>query len=460
MKMILNWIEPNKQIAESEKKFSNKKLWDLIAPLFVEQFLVMFVGIANTLMVSYAGEEAVSGVSLMNMLDTIFIYIFVALATGAAVVISQYIGRSEKEMSDLAASQVLTLATLVSFVSLMFIALFNRQILNLLFGNVDPKVMDASVRYFTIIAYSYPALAIYNSCAAIFRSMGKTSTTMVVSMIMNVVSVIGNYIGVFILNAGVEGVAWPTFIARGVAAIIMLYLSFNENQAITLRVKQVFSWHSDMQKRILHIAIPNSIEQGLFQISKVILSTIIVVFGTTQIAANGVAQSFWSMAALMGVALNPAFITVIGQSLGSKHIDAAKYYMEKLLKITFVTSILWNFFILAITPLILNFYDLSLEAKNLIFILVFIHNVFNAFVFPLSSPFSSGIRAAGDVRFAMNVSIFATVVVRVAFSYLLALYLNMGVIGIAIAMGIDWVVRAVFMAYRYRSNKWLQHQVI
>ncbi len=460
MRMILNWIEPNVKVTESEKKFSNKKLWDLIAPLFVEQFLVMLIGIADTLMVSYAGEAAVSGVSLVNMFITIFIYIFVALASGAAVVISQYVGKGDKELSDIAASQILTLSSLISFVALAFVLIFNHQILGLLFGTVDPSVMEASVTYLSITTFSFPALAIYNSSAAMFRSMGKTKKTMHVSLIMNLVNVIGNYIGIFILHAGVAGVAWPSFISRVLAAVIMVVWAFNPDQSVTLRIKHIFSWHADMMKRILNIAIPNSVEQGLFQISKVALSTITALFGTSQIAANGVAQSFWSMSALIGVALNPAFITVIGQSLGAKSIEAAKYYMLKLLRITYISSVVWNVLILVATPFVLNLYDLSAETKNLIIILVLIHNSFNALVFPVSSPFSSGIRAAGDVKFAMKVSMFATVVVRVVLSYIFAIVFNLGVIGIALAMGVDWTTRAIFMAYRFRSEKWLQFQVI
>ena len=215
-----------------------------------------------------------------------------------------------------------------------------------------------------------------------------------------------------------------------------------------------------MMKRILRIAIPNSIEQGLFQVSKVVLSSITALFGTSQIAANGVAQSFWSMAALVGVAFGPAFITIIGQTLGSKDIEAAKYYMVKLLKITILSSVAWNALMLVIVPIALMAYDLSPETKQLVIILVIIHNLFNAFVFPISSPFTNGLRAGGDVRYAMFVSIFATVVVRVILSYLFGIVFNLGVIGIALAMGVDWCVRAFLSLRRYQSGRWLAHQVI
>lgn len=460
MTWITRWIEPKQHIPEERKVFDNAYLKQLILPLFIEQFLVMSVGIADTLMVSYVGEAAVSGVSLVNMFITIFIYIFTALASGGAVVVSQAIGRKDRKLSDLAASQLVTLSSVISLIALVVTLASRQTILNWLFGSVEPAVMEASVTYLTIMTYTFPAIALYNAGAALFRSMGRTKSTMHLSLWMNGINIIGNYIGVFVLGSGVAGVAWPTFISRVFAATVIITWCFREKQELTLRVKQIFNWHADMMKRILRIAIPNSIEQGLFQISKVVLSAITALFGTSQIAANGVAQSFWSMAALVGVSFGPAFITIIGQSLGAKDVEAAKYYMVKLLKITLLSSLIWNILMIAVVPLALMAYDLTPETKQLVFTLVIIHNLFNALAFPVAFPFTNGLRAAGDVRYAMYVSIFATVIVRVSLSYLFGIVFNLGVIGIALAMGIDWCVRAFLSLRRYSSGRWLAHQVI
>lgn len=460
MTWISKWVEPKNQISEERKIFKNSYLKQLILPLFVEQFLVMLVGISDTLMVSYAGEAAVSGVSLVNMFITIFIYIFTALASGGAVVVSQAIGRKDRSLTDLAASQLVTLSGVISIFSLI-VTLSTRQIiLGWLFGSVEPAVMEASITYLTIMTYTFPAIALYNAGAALFRSMGRTKSTMHISLWMNGINIVGNYIGVFILKAGVAGVAWPTFISRVFAAAVIIIWCFRENQELTLRIKQIMSWHSDMMKRILRIAIPNSIEQGLFQISKVVLSSITALFGTSQIAANGVAQGFWSMSALIGVSFGPAFITIIGQTLGSKDIEAAKYYMIKLLKIALLSSVVWNAIMLVIVPFALMAYDLTPETKQLVIILVIIHNLFNALAFPISFPFTNGLRAAGDVKYAMYTSIFATVIMRVILSYLFGIVFNLGVIGIALAMGLDWCIRAFLSMRRYQNGKWLSHQVI
>jgi len=460
----MNWlakiIEPRVQIDSGSKSFSNRYLFGLILPLIGEQLMIMLVGIADTLMVSYAGESAVSGVTLVNMFATIFIYIFSALAAGGSVIVSQYIGKKDKANGDLAASQIITVGIILSTVLMVFVLGFYRQILRLLFGEVDPLVMTASITYLKITAYSFPAMAVYSGGAALYRTMGKTRTIMHLSIVMNLINVIGNAIGVFVLHAGVAGVAWPSFISRTFAAVYIIYLCYTKNNEVQIRTKYLINWNRKMIKTIMGIAVPNGIENGMFQLAKVVLSTITALFGTSQIAANGVAQSFWSLAALIGIAMGSAFITVIGQCIGAKDYEAADYYMHKLLRISFVASSAWNAFILGITPIVLMLYQLPPETKRLVFILVLIHNLFNALVFPVSSPFSNGLRAAGDVKYTMYISIFSTVVCRVILSAVFGIWMNLGVIGIALAMVCDWSIRAILIEMRYKSNKWKSFQVI
>lgn len=362
----------------------------MIVPLFFEQLLVMLVGIADTLVISYAGEFAVSGVSLVNQFNTIFIYIFTALASGGAVVVSQYIGSGDKDNAEKSSSQLLMFSVLLSLLIGTLVIIGNRAMLGLLFGGVEDSVMDACVVYLRISAYSYPALAIYNAGAAIYRSLGKTKVTMYISVLANIINVVGNIIGVFALKAGVAGVAYPSLIARAFSAVVITYLCFRQSAELHYQTKWIFAWDSGMLKRILNIAVPNGVENGLFQLVKVALSSIVALFGTYQIAANGVAQSIWSLAALMGVAMSTAFIPVIGQCMGADDTDEAEYYFKKLMKITVIASVAWNVIILAAAPLMLTAYDLSAEAKRLVLWLVVIHNVFNALAFPFSGGGSLG----------------------------------------------------------------------
>lgn len=440
--------------------FSNQELKAMIVPLFLEQLLMALVGIADVFVVGFVGEAAVSGVSLVNSFNTIFLNLFVALASGGAVVISQYIGRQERIRAGEAATQLLTASVLFSIVIFVDVLLTNAPLMRLMFGRVEDDVMDACVTYLRISAYSYPALAIYNAGAALYRSFGKTSTTMYLSITANVINVIGNCIGVFILRAGVAGVAWPSLISRVFSAAIITILCFSRKNPVRYIKAWIFRLDGELQKRILRIAVPNGVESGIFQLVKVALSSVVALFGTYQIAANGVAQSIWSMASLVSVAMGPVFITVIGQCMGAGAIEQAELYFKKLMKITLVFAIIWNALIFAATPVLLSFYALAEETKRLTILLVLIHNIFSAIAFPFADPLGKGLRAAGDVRFTTAISLVTTIGVRLVFSVLFGITLDMGVMGIAFAMCLDWSIRGIIFILRQKSGKWKAFQVI
>ena len=432
--------------------FSNDDLKRLIIPLFLEQLLVALVGISDVFMVGFAGETAVSGVSLVNAFNTIFINLFTALASGGAVVISQYIGRKDNENSGKSASQLLLASILFSVCVSVIILIFNIQILKLMFGRVESGVMEACITYLKISAYSYPALAIYNAGAGLYRSLGKTSTTMYISILANIINVVGNFIGVFLLNLGVAGVAWPSLISRTFSAVVITVLCFCGTNSVRYNKKWIFRLDTGLQKKILNIAVPNGVESGIFQLVKVALSSVVALFGTYQIAANGVAQSIWSMASLVSVAMGPAFITVIGQCMGAGKIKEAEFYFKKLTGIAVKFAIVWNVFVFACTPILLHFSSLETETKNLTIILVLVHNIFSAIAFPFADPLGKGLRATGDIKFTTAISLFTTIGVRLVFSILFAIVMNLGVIGIAFAMCLDWSARGIIFWIRFKRK--------
>lgn len=440
--------------------FSNKDLKNLIVPLFLEQLLMALVGIADVFVIGFVGEAAVSGVSLVNSFNTIFLNLFTALASGGAVVISQYIGHKDKEHAGQAASQLLTASVILSVAISVVILLTNASLMRLMFGKVDADVMDACVTYLRISAYSYPALAIYNAGAVLYRSFGKTSTTMYISILANIINVIGNCIGVFGLHAGVVGVAVPSLVSRCFSAVVITILCFSAKNPVSYLGSWIMKLDVSLQKKILRIAVPNGVESGVFQLVKVALSSVVALFGTYQIAANGVAQSIWSLAALVCVTMGPVFITVIGQCMGAGDIEQAEMYFRKLTKITLVFAIAWNALIFAVTPVFMSFYALEEQTKRLVILLVLIHNIFNAVAFTFADPLGKGLRATGDVKFTTATSLFTTIGVRLIFSMIFGIWLNLGVIGIAFAMCLDWSVRGIIFWWRFKQGKWKTFKVI
>ncbi|RGQ39943.1 MATE family efflux transporter [Thomasclavelia ramosa] len=440
--------------------FSNKALKKLILPLIIEQILIMAVGVADTVMVSYAGEVAISGVGLVDMFNNLIITVLAAIDAGGAIIVSQYIGNKDRKNANKASSQLLTITIVIATVIMLGCLVFHRILLSTFFGAIEMDVMKAATTYFLISAISFPFLGVYNSAAALYRSMEKTRTTMYVSILMNIINVVGNYIGVFILHAGVAGVAVPTLISRIVAAIIMFALSLNSSNLVYVKIKNVFAWNQEMISRILKIAVPNGIENGLFTLGRVLVTSIVALFGTSQIAANSVAGSIDQITVVVVNAINLGIVVVVGQCIGANDYEQAKYYIKKLMKISYIVTGIIGSAVILLLPWILNLYSLSSEARNLTFILVIMHNIMATALHPTAFVLPNGLRAAGDVKFSMVVGIVSMILFRLGAAVLFGIIFNLGIIGVWIAMGSDWLCRSVCFVIRFIKGKWRQFKVI
>ena len=433
--------------------FSKNALKKLIIPLIIEQILAVTVGMADTMMVSHAGEAAISGVSLVDMINNLLISVFAALATGGAVVTAQFIGGKKKEKSLESARQLIFIAACISTIIMGLCLILRRPVLRGLFGSIDSEVMENATIYFMISALSYPFLAVYNSCAALFRAIGNSRISMRVSILMNLINVTGNAICIYSLSMGVAGVAIPSLVSRAFAAVVMLILIRNPKNEVYLK-KGLIIPNKDMIGKILYIGIPNGLENGLFQFGRVIVVSIIAGFGTVQIAANAVANSVDSMGCIAGQAMSLAMITVVGQCVGAGDEEQVRFYTKKLMKLTYGITAAVNTCILLALPWILSIFSLTPETRKLAYILIMIHNGFAILFWPASFTLPNALRACNDVKFAMFVSIFSMVAFRILFSYILGVGFGLGAIGVWIAMLMDWIFRVICFVLRFASGVW------
>ena len=435
-----------------ELLFSKKDLRKLIVPLVFEQALAITVGMADTMMVSSVGEAAVSGVSLVDMINLLIFSVLSALATGGAVVTSQNIGARKTEEACRSAKQLLYTVIAVSFVIAAAVILAKKPLLRLLFGSIENDVMENAIIYLLISAVSFPFLAVYNACAALFRSMGNAQITLRVSILINIINVVGNAVCIFGLHMGVAGVAVPSLISRAVGGIVLYVLLKNPDNMVHF-IKEKFRIEWDVIRKILYIGIPSGIENGIFQLGRVLVVSIISGFGTVQIAANGVANNLDSMGCIVGQAVSLAMITVIGQCVGAQDEKQIRYYTKKLLLIAYTATAILNTIILLCLNPILSLYGLSAETTRLAYILVMIHDGCAIFMWPAGFVLPNMLRACNDVKFTMIVSIFSMFTFRIGFSYLIGVQMGMGAIGVWIAMVIDWVFRITLFVGRYLSGR-------
>lgn len=440
--------------------FSTRDLYRLIIPLVIEQILAVTIGMADTVMVAVAGEAAVSGISLVDTLNLLLINVFSAMATGGAVVASQYLGKQERENACIAARQLIYTVLGLSVVIMAVCLMGNVHILRALFGTAEADVMSNAEIYLSISALSYPFLAVYNAAAALFRSMGNSKVSMFTATIMNVVNIGGNYIMIYRMGMGVRGAAIASLVARILSAVILIRLLHHHENIIFVEKLYRPDFKPDMVKRILHIGVPNGLENGMFQIGKILVQGLITSFGTVAIAANAVATNIATMQTLPGAAVGLAMITVVGQCVGAGDYAAARQYTKRMMRMAYLAMLVTNILLLAVSDPLVNFYGMSLETTELARQLIILHAFGSIFIWPLSFTLPNALRAASDAKYTMACAIASMWLCRIGCSYLFASFFGMGTFGVWVAMILDWVVRTVLFAVRFMGTKWQSHSLV
>lgn len=448
------------QLERQRELFDNRSLARLILPLMVEQLLGMTIGMADTVMVSSLGEAAVSAVSLVDSINIILINIFSALATGGAVVASQYLGHQEPAKCRDSARQMYHMAFLVAMVIAAACLVLNRTVLTASFGHVERAVMDNAVTYFTLSALSYPFLAVYNAGAALFRAMGNSKISMKASILMNIVNIGGNAITIFGFGWGVAGAGLATLFSRALGAVLITCWISDRHLPIYLEKLHVFSFKRDMIGRILKIGVPSGLENGMFQLGKLLVVNLISTFGTSAIAANAISNTLANVAIVPGMAINLAIVPVVGQCMGAGDANQASRNIRKLMLLLTglhaVTGILLAIFCGSLTGL----FNLTEEATVMTIDILRMYGVLLPMFWAFSFTLPCALRGAGDARFTMVVAIVSMGVCRILCSYLFGQGMGMGLFGVWLAMIVDWLARGGFYGWRCLSGKWKTKKVI
>lgn len=440
--------------------FTQSALRQLIIPLILEQLLAMMVGLAATVMITRVGESAVSGVSLVDTLSNLIISILTALCTGGAVVCAQYLGRRDVIQARSSARQLFYIAILFSIALGAVLLTAPSFFVRAIFGSVDEAVLKSATTYLIFSALSYPFLAVYNACAALFRSMGNSRVSLFASLIMNVVNVSVNVVLIYVLDFGVVGAGIATLFSRMVASVIMLLLIRNQQNPIFLRNLLRVRFDGGLIRSILSVGVPTGFENGLFNFGKLLVQTLVASLGTSAIAANAILGSISNIAIVPGLGMSLAIITVFGQCVGAGDYDQAVAYLKKLLLITTfamacinIPLILFSRPIVALFPISEKAFDTSVQVMPLL-------AISNIVFWPVAFALPNALRAAGDARFTMIVSASSMWIIRFGLSYVFVLYFGMGVASVWYGMILDWIVRSIIFALRYRCGKWRTKRVI
>ena len=442
------------------RMFSNKDLVRLIIPLIIEQMLTVTVGLADSIMTANVGEEAVSGVSLVDSVMVLMINLFSALATGGAVVAGQFLGQRKNIMACKTADQLILFIVSLSVVIMAGIYACKNFILNVVFGNIEPGVMHNAEIYLMIVTASIPFIAIYNGCAALFRIMGNSKISMNMSMLMNGINIAGNAILIYGFKFGVEGVAIPTLVSRIVAAVVMVRLLAKQNQDVHLSKHIHFHFKGYLIQKILHIGVPNGIENSMFQLGKLAIQSTVSTLGTTAIAAQAMTNILENLNGIGGIGVGIGLMTIVGQCLGADRKDEAVYYIKKLCVIAEIVMAASCVIVFALTKPITILGGMEPESAKMCLYMVGWITVVKPIVWTLAFIPAYGMRAAGDVRFSMILSCISMWAFRVTLCIYLCRVHGFGPIAVWIGMFTDWTIRGIVFTFRFMGRRWLAHKVV
>ena len=440
--------------------FTRRQLVTLIWPLLLEQFLSVSMGMADTLMVSGVGEAAVSSVSLVDSLNILILQILAALASGGAVVASQYLGRQDGDNARRSAAQLFSVVGIATGAAMVVCIVLSRVILRGVFGSIDEDVMAFSQIYFIISAVSYPFMGLYSAGAALFRAQGNSKVSMRASLVMNVINIGGNALLIYGFGLGVLGAALATLFGRVVAAVWVLVQQQQMENPLRLSEPADLLPQRELVGRILAIGVPSGLENGMFQIGKLCVSSLTSTLGTAAIAANAVAGSVSTMANIPGNTMSLAMIPVVGRCLGAGDKKQAKHYAVLLLGIAAAGLLVANTVLFFVIPTVAVWFSLSAEALAMCVTVVRWFSVFSVFFWAGSFTLPNALRSGGDAKFTMLVSIVSMWTFRVVLSYFFVLQLHMGLTGVWFGMFIDWICRCLCFGIRFIRGKWMEHEVI
>lgn len=434
----------------------------LLIPVVLEQLLNSIMGTADTMMVSNVGSAAISAVSLVDSINVLVIQAFSALAAGGAIICAQYIGQRNKEKANESARQVLFIITAISVAVSLICLVFQKPLLRLIFGSVEPAVMRASEIYFFYTALSFPFIAAYDSAASIFRAQDNTKGPMIISMISNVMNIAGNAVMIWGFHMGVAGAALSTLISRIFCAVVVIIQLRKEKEGQEIVVRDYFEIRPDwsMIRRILGLGIPSGIENSMFQLGKLAIQSTVSTLGTTAIAAQAMTNILENLNGIAAIGVGVGLMTIVGQCLGAGRQDEAVYYIKKLCVIAEVIIIISCLGVFALTKPITILGGMEKESADMCFHMVMWITIVKPLVWIMAFIPEYGLRAAGDVKFSMIVSCCTMWACRFCLCVFLIRVMGFGPMGVWIGMFADWTLRGIIFTWRFHSRKWLQHKVI
>lgn len=443
------------------RPFSDRALFSLFWPLVIEQGLEYLVGFTATFLASSVGEAAVSGVSLVDTVMMLLIAVFAALATGGAVIAGQHLGNRRPDLATTAARQLVGLAGIASIGIAVLLYAASPLLLGGLFGEISPEVRHHASVYLWLVNASVPGIALYAAGAALFRTLGRTRTTMYVAILMNVTNIGLSAALVYGFHLGTVGIGIGSLASRLLAAAVMLRLAFGRDLPVRLSFAgPVREWLDRATVgHLLRLGTPFALENGIFHVGRILVLGLIATFGTSSIAANAVGTALVLFQVLPGISIGLGLTTVVSRCVGAGRFDLVRFYTRRIVGFVYLSQIVLSLAILALLPTLLKAYALSPETVSMAWKLILVHTAGVFLIWPLAYTLPVTLRAAGDARFPMLVSVLCMFAVRLGLAWILGRFLGWGVVGVWAAMVIEWLPKTALFVSRYQGVRWMRFRI-
>ncbi|MEG2813110.1 MAG: MATE family efflux transporter [Oscillospiraceae bacterium] len=444
----------------SSSQFTYQQILGMLFPLILDQFFIFFIGSLTNALISTSGEDSMAAVALVSPITMIAYSLFTAVSSGGTVIVAQYKGKGDEKLVKRAAGQVVLLTFIVATVSAVLLIVFATPLINLIFADATVGVKKKAVQFMIGFAISLPAFSIFNGIFSVLRGVGDTKTCLRLTIIINAIHLAACYLFINLMRLDILGTALAFNVARGIGCIIAIMIIFSPKAIMTLTLKDIFRFDSKIDIPIVKMGVPFAIEQIFFNLGRMLCQTYMVTLGTAAIAADAISASVSNLFYGAGFGVTTLAITVIGQCIGAGDIELTKKYSKRMIQLGTIVMTLSVLILYPLSPLLLNLFNPTAEALPLIHTAILIGVIPIPFFWSMSFVMPSTLRAVGDANFTSIICLMTMWIFRVGLGYLFAITFKMGLNGIWISMGLEWVARSIIFYIRSRGTKWLTFKVI
>ncbi|MDD4797133.1 MAG: MATE family efflux transporter [Eubacteriales bacterium] len=444
----------------STASMSHREVVALFIPLLVNQAFIILLSLLNTAMISSSGVAAISAVSMVDSLNMFIMNVFVAVSTGGTVVVAQYRGAGNGPMVSRTGTQAVSAVFLLAVLLGGLLIGLNRPVLNLLFGAADADVLHNAGIYLIGCCLSYPSAALVEVVCGVLRGVSETRSSLVLSVITNLGYVLLNLVFVVWLKMGILGLVISLNVSRLIGMACSLTYLIKFNQTVQFRIRNALRLDFPIQKKILFIGVPFAAEQLFFNGGKLLTQTFIVQMGTYAMTVNAIGNSMLMLMQIFAGALQLAVVTVVGQCIGRGNVDDARKYIRSFIRASVLFFFVSAAVVLPSFPLLMRLFHPPAQILPDIFAITVLSAVMLPICWSQSFIIPAALRAAGDARYTSLVALITMWTVRVVLGYVLGIVLRLNILGVFLAMEIEWCLRGVLFWARLKGDKWHAHKLI